>query len=216
MEKITTGRVLARAWELVRWNPAMALAAFVLLTGISVLLDEVAQNGGPRMTIVDSMASLIGQYAVTRQLIDGRWEPGSRPSILPLIGLQLLSTLAIGLGLVLLLIPGAILMVRWFPSVPVLMARNDGVIAALTESWEMTRGSGVALFGTICLIYAPIVACGFWLAWLGFSGEAEGGLVESLVSNLLITGGVLFGWYAAVAFCEVSAPPSDALEEVFA
>lgn len=61
--------------------------------------------------------------------------------LLPMIGLAILSSLLIGLGLLLLIVPGVIIYIMLIVSVPVLVEEERGVIESMARSRELTRGN---------------------------------------------------------------------------
>src|SRR5262249_31353138 len=81
---------------------------------------------------------------------------------------QFIVGLAVGLGTVLLIVPGVILALGLCMTTPLIVDRNLGPIDALGESWKLTEGNRVSLFifGLIAigLMIAGICACG--LGWL--------------------------------------------------
>jgi hypothetical protein len=106
--------------------------------------------------------------------------------ILPLIGLSILFTIGVGIGFILLIVPGVILLLMWAVAVPALVVERNGVFAAFRRSAELTRGAKWKIFG-LFLVLAVI----YWLLSivLGLVGlkmyggtNAAGGLT---VGNLL-------------------------------
>ena len=76
---------------------------------------------------------------------------GGLARFFPLLGVMLLGTLAIMLGLILLLIPGLILMVMWYVAVPVCVVEKAGPVQSLSRSQELTKGFRWKLFGLYIL-----------------------------------------------------------------
>ena len=73
-----------------------------------------------------------------------------------LLGLAVMQTIAIGLGLVLLIIPGLIATAAWLLTAPVLMAERTGLVGAFFRSPDLTRGYRWRVFILIvayCLIF---------------------------------------------------------------
>jgi hypothetical protein len=61
-------------------------------------------------------------------------------SFFPVMGIGLLAMVPLGLGLLLALVPGAMLAMAWSVLVPVQIAEGAGVIACFKRSAELTRG----------------------------------------------------------------------------
>jgi hypothetical protein len=77
----------------------------------------------------------------------------SDDAFLPFIGLAVITTLAIMVGLVALVIPGLYLIARWSIAAPVLMVDGKGPIKAMQDSWERTKGSDFAILVAVLLFY---------------------------------------------------------------
>ncbi len=69
----------------------------------------------------------------------------------PLFLVSLLVGLAVGFGVVLLVVPGLLLMTRWSVALQTQLAENTGVMASMGRSAELTRGRRWAVFGLLLL-----------------------------------------------------------------
>jgi hypothetical protein len=72
----------------------------------------------------------------------------------PLAGLGILSTLGVGVGTILLVVPGLILAVMWAVVVPVCVVERLGPTASMSRSFDLTRGHRWKLSG----IMIPLLA----------------------------------------------------------
>ncbi len=75
------------------------------------------------------------------------------PVILPLIGAGILAGLGIGIGFLLLFVPGLILLTIWAVIAPVIVVERTGVIEAFGRSRELVRGNGWQVFGVIFVVF---------------------------------------------------------------
>jgi len=66
---------------------------------------------------------------------------------LPIIAILILSALGIGLGLVLLIVPGVMLYLAWMVAVPAEVVERTGVFGAFSRSAELTRNHRWSLLG---------------------------------------------------------------------
>jgi len=136
-------------------------------------------------------------------------------------GVCLLSNLGIILGLILLIVPGVFLAIRWFAAVPAVIGEDVSVTGALAESWSKTKDHGSAIFGAMVVIYLLFLIA-MWLAIGITASMGEGGIGQSATTGLSVAINVLtslaavVGWHAAIAFWELRAPATPALVEVFA
>ncbi len=70
-----------------------------------------------------------------------------------LLGLGIVAAIAIGLGFLLLVVPGLILYSGWFVVVPVLIMERKGVFDSLSRSWELTSGYKWQIFAVIVIAF---------------------------------------------------------------
>jgi Membrane domain of glycerophosphoryl diester phosphodiesterase len=71
----------------------------------------------------------------------------------PIVGAYILLMLAIGLGMVLLLVPGIILAMMFFVALPACIVESKGPAESLSRSAELTKGNRWRLFGLALLLY---------------------------------------------------------------
>ncbi len=109
------------------------------------------------------------------------------PVILPLIGAGLLAGIAIGIGFLLLIVPGLILLTIWSVIAPVIVVEHSGVMASFGRSRELVRGNGWQVFGVIVVVYIIIFAASLILGAIGtaISDSAVGRIVFNLISSTL-------------------------------
>ncbi len=74
----------------------------------------------------------------------------------PVIGVSLLTGLAVGFGFILLIVPGVLMGLAWCMSVPAVVVERKGVTEAFGRSADLTRGNRWAIFG-LAVIYLLIV-----------------------------------------------------------
>lgn len=70
----------------------------------------------------------------------------------PLLGVMILFTLGMTLGLILLVIPGIILMVMWYFAVPACVVESTGPIRSLGRSRELTKGYRWKIFALVIIV----------------------------------------------------------------
>lgn len=216
IDGLSTGSILAHTWHLFRAQPLPFLAAVGGLSALGLLLDFA--RGPDRSPILDSLAGVFVQYAVTRALVDGRGlvpagETGGGPATV--FGICLLSGFAIVLGLVGLVVPGIFLLARWFAAVPVAVASGAAATSALRESWQMTKGYAGATAGALAIFYAPFVLLVALIVLVDdesvFAGPSPAGVGAAILVQTAMTG----AWYGAVAFFELRRPDPARLRHVF-
>jgi hypothetical protein len=77
---------------------------------------------------------------------------GGLRRFIPLLGVMILYTLGMSLGLLLLLIPGLILMVMWYVSVPACVVEGTGPVRSLGRSRELTKGYRWKIFALVIIV----------------------------------------------------------------
>ncbi len=137
--------------------------------------------------------------------------------ILPLIGLGIVMTLGIMLGLILLVIPGLILALMWIVSSPVMMAEDKGIIDSLKRSAELTKGSKrwIVLLFVVYIIIATVL--GLFMMPFAFAGTAAITIVGLVINTLT---GAIQGTGIAAVYVDLrivkEGGNTDALADVFA
>ena len=186
-------------------------------------------------TIITLVISALVQGALTRATVAAN--EGERASfgeslssavrvVLPLIGLSILWALGVGLGFVLLIVPGIILLMMWAVAVPALVVERRGVFAAFGRSAELTSGAKWKIFG-LCLLLLVI----YWilslivgLVGLGtYNAANPAGLTITNLIGSIVVGTIfntLWGTIQPSLYVELrqwkEGDSADSLAEVFA
>jgi uncharacterized membrane protein len=201
--------VLAEAWGLYRRFAAHFLAiSFVLyfLTAvIVVLLTMTAGSTGYFVAaIVEFVAAFLVQAAMVKavqDVRDGRADLSMDTTIsagarflLPVAGASILAGIGIGIGLVVLIVPGLILLTYWSLIVPSIVVGESGAMASFGKSWRTISGHFWQAFGTYVLVFL------IWIAFniaLGLALLAVPAALRSFLSSI-IAGTLLAPFYALV------------------
>jgi len=201
-ERFDLGRIVSRTFGTIRGNISAYYALALVSSGAPVALTHMLQIGNlahPDATsafasVFSATTLLVWLVAVVAQalcycfLISGALAAldGRRVTIgeqvraglavvLPVIGIQILSGIAIGVTSLLLIVPGVIVACMLSVSVPAEVAERTGVLGALSRSAVLTKGHRWSIFGLLVLY---IVALGVVATIL------------SLVVGLIFFGGV--------------------------
>lgn len=206
------GTVLRRTFGALGRNLVVFLLLSFLLSGLPNLLatwaigdpanPSFSSTAQAALVVVASLVSLITYHILQGALIQGAIADFSGKSaslaecvstglkhLLPIIAIALLMGLAVGLGMVLLLIPGIILLVMWAVAIPARVAENTGVFEAFGRSRELTQGNRWRIFLLLVVYFVlAIVISGLIGLMTGFNpGSSALGLISSLVTNTLTT-----------------------------
>jgi len=154
------------------------------------------------LAIAAILPAFVLQATLTRASIDDlSGKPVSVPAALqtgianlfPLFGLAILVGLGVGIGMMLLVIPGLILATCWLVASPALVVEKLGIFQAMQRSLDLSRGHRWALFGMIVLFYILIVVVGM-IVGLIVTGTV--GLQAMMASQ---SGGIFFGIVNGIA-----------------
>lgn len=212
-ERESAGYLLGETAHLLRVNAGLALAALAVITAAGVAADLDPDLIFPT-TLASAVVSLFLQYEISSallihyELLDGR---DRRRRLLALLGLNFLSGIAILFGLILLILPGVYLMVRWSAAVPALIAEDMSISESLGRSAEAVEGRFWHVLGALLVVWTP---CVLGLIASGLVPEDQA-LVESLMTNLAVNLSLISGWHLAVATYE-GRQDDQGLAEVFA
>jgi hypothetical protein len=211
--KLEVRDILARLQEVADENAAGTAAVVIGLTVANLLIDQLPTLTQSGTNLLAGLISLAGQYYLTTnalELLDAR--PVVRPRFGALWGMGIVSGLGIVLGLVLLILPGLYLMVRWAIAAPVMIAEDLKVNAALGRSWQLTRPNAGPILGAMLVIFVPAIVIG-GSALLLTEGQP---LLAMAIPYLCLFSALALSWLAAVAIYSLVMPTHADLVEVFA
>jgi len=198
-------------------NPAgsigmLASPLYWLSILVTILSGYLLQAALVRSTILDQTgqrADFGGSVALALRLL------------LPMIGLAILSSIIIGIGLMLLIVPGVIAYLMLAVSVPVLVEERRGVIGSMSRSRALTKGSRLRILLLLVLFFIAYIvisavagAAFFFLAQDSALGAAAVSGFTSALSALVVAL-LLASLYIELRTVKEGAT-TDSLAEIFA
>jgi hypothetical protein len=201
--------VLAEAWGLYRRFAghflAIAFALYLITAGIVALLTVSAGVTGYFLAaVIEFIAAFLVQATMVKavqDVRDGRADLSIGATIstaaryvLPVAGASILAGIGIGIGLVLLVVPGLILLTYWSLIVPNIVVGESGAMASFGKSWRAISGHFWQAFGTYVLVFLIWIAVNIALGLVLLAVPAA---VRSFVSTV-IAGTLLAPFYALV------------------
>jgi hypothetical protein len=163
---LQAGAVIGKAWETYKahWRHLLPIA-FVVYVLISLLILLLGAVLGWFGALLGSLVSIAGIFWLQGALVlaiddvrDGRADLSISETldrVSPRLGTLavagLLAGIAIGLGLLLLIVPGLYLLTIWLVIIPAIMLEGCGVSESFGRSQELVRGYGWSVFGVIVL-----------------------------------------------------------------
>jgi hypothetical protein len=220
LRPLSTGELLDRTFSLYRNYfglflgifalPHLAVLAFQCL-GVAVRspgrqLSDILSTlffsmGAALLTVIVSAASQAATVVAVSQVHLDRptsvMESFSRVKgeIGGVIGLSILVGLGVGLGFILLIVPGILLALMWSLAVPVKILENKGATDAMSRSSDLTKGDRGRIFIIWLLFIVLSVAVTWLLQWpiliaagvsaRGLQRVASGWQVASLVATFI-------------------------------
>ena len=205
--------MFGEAWELYKahWQHffSIAIVVFLVVAAVSILLIALLGWVG---AILAGLVSLIATFWVQGALIeavsdvrDGRADLSVsetysrvRPKLGTIVVAGLLLGLAIGIGLVLFIVPGLILMTIWIAVIPAIVLEGRGIGESFGRSWELVQGrfwyvlltvvlTILLWFGVSVVISLVLTPLRDWLA----------GLIQQIVGNTIVIPFVVTVWTLA-------------------
>jgi hypothetical protein len=197
--KLDVGATLSEVFSIYRDNAGVLLPVAFWLFLVVAILNGVAGSS----LILLLVASVAGIAAGTlyqgtvvnlvRDVQDGRRDfsagellNSAAPFIPPLIGAGILAGLAIGIGLILLIVPGLILLTIWAVIAPAIVVEKSPVMSSFGRSRELVRGNGWPVFGAIVVAYLIVIVGGLIFTAIAAS-IADGPLLRIVFSALAST-----------------------------
>src|ERR1044072_6680657 len=179
--RMSAGRVFERAFATILHNPGVTLGIAllfgavpgVLMTyGVRLAQQDVVNSGSTSYLsgffILSLASALLGlaisafvQGMLTKATIaesEGRkaqFAECSRAALtiaLPLIGLSILLAIGVGIGFILLIVPGVMLYVAWSVAAPALVEERRGGFPSFGRSRELTKGARWKIFGILVVL----------------------------------------------------------------
>jgi hypothetical protein len=197
IQPISPGAVVARIWEIYRDHFGVLFGAAVVLYALQFVISLLLSAAlGIVLVLLFWALSILYQGMVVelvQDLQDGRRDHSVgqllrsvEPVFWPLVAVSILFGIGVGIGFVLLIVPGLILLVLWSVVAPVTVLERPGVFAAFRRSREIVRGNGWNVFGVIVMVFVIVflvsIAVGLAASGLGSFGHA---LVQWVVDSAI-------------------------------
>jgi len=194
---IQPGEVVSRIWEIYRDQFGVLFGTAVVLYALDFIITLLLPTALTIILVVLFWALSILYQGMVVKLVqdvqDGRRDHSVgqllrsvEPVLGPLLWVSILLAIGVGIGFVLLIIPGLILITIWSVVAPVTVLERPGIIAAFHRSRELVRGNGWNVFGVIVIVFVIvfIVSIAVGLAFSGLGSVARA-LVQWAVNSAL-------------------------------
>lgn len=167
------GQIMDESVRLARAAWQAALAYIAGLTGIGVIVDQMTNLAAANL--IFAVASFALGFVLTVQLLraGGLAPDGLGGGFGGYFGTSLIGGLGMVLGLLVLVIPGVLLFVRWSPAYGYVLAEGLGVSEGLRKAWDSTA----AHFWPLLLALLPPVALNLAAGGVYVLGAEDTGIV---------------------------------------
>jgi hypothetical protein len=197
VQSISPGEVVSRIWDIYRDQFAVLFPTAVLLYALEFVISLVLPAVLAIVLVLLFWALSILYQGMVVELVqdvqDGRRDHSIgqllrsvEPVFWPLVAVGILAAIGLGIGFILLIIPGLILLVLWSVVAPVTVLERPGILAAFRRSRELVRGNGWNVFGVIVLVFVIVfvisIVAGLAASGLGSVGRA---LVQWAVNSAI-------------------------------
>jgi hypothetical protein len=195
--------VLSEAWGLYRRHAAHFIAiSFVIFLVISVITALLSWSLHTTGAIIGLIFSMFGTFLLQAALVkavqdvrDGRVDLDLGQTVsaaLPFLGsvaiASILASIGIGIGFVLIIVPGLILLTFWSLIVPEIVIGGAGALESFGRSWRTVRGYAWNVFGVYILVFLVLIAGEIVLSLiLSVLPYGWRSFISSLVSDTLVS-----------------------------
>jgi hypothetical protein len=215
------GEVIGQAWRIVQQHwavlifaPLLALLGMVVLGGAVQGLTAVIIKESAEVGRVVAVAGFLFQYAAQAFLSVGTIRlgvsaaRGERPDfgivfsgadrMFSMLGVYILLGLAVGLGFILLIVPGVILLFGFYLATYFCVDQKASPVDALKQSWEAMKGEKLKIF-----LFFLVVALMFFV---GLLACGVGVLVAMAIANVAL--GIIYTRLSGTSPAPPAAPPA--------
>lgn len=204
------GRVVQRTFAAISQNWLVFLVSSVVLIGIPSVISGFGQGqnifmASTPMTIVaivvGGVLTLVGAYLLQGIVVfttinglngkpvdlGGALSAGLR-FFFPLLGLGIVMGIGLGLGYLLLIVPGVILSVMWIVAAPAVVAEKRGIMESFQRSRDLTRGSRWLIFAIVVVYFIIAMILGIVVAGVGMAGAGlAAGATKAPIAVLVLS-----------------------------
>ena len=193
-QEISPRTVLSRIWEIYRDQSLVLLGTAAILFTLQ-FVAELFLGSVASLSIALLFWALATVYQgmvvkLVQDVQDGRRDhsvgeliASVEPVVLPLIAVSILFGIGVGIGFLLLIVPGLFLLVIWAVVAPVTVLERPGITAAFGRSRELVRGNGRAVFSVIVIVYLAVVVISLAVG----IGSTSLGVVARAIVNWAVT-----------------------------
>ena len=218
---VRAGDVLNETFAVYGQNAAALLGGsalvFIVVGVVAALLESM---GGVIGSLLGSIVRMIG-YAIfvgfvvhlVQDVRDGRRDhsvgdlfSAASPAIVALIIFGILYGIGVGIGFLLLIVPGLFLLTMWSVGAPAIVVERIGAIDAFGRSWGLVKGNGWSVFGALILILIIVIIIQMVLVLIGAAIGLGGAIVASVIAGIITA--PIFSIAVSIIYFELAGGPT--------
>lgn len=204
--------------------PVLMPAAAVVFVFTGIIFALLVSAGGG-LTLLALLVDLVATTLFTGMIVElvddvrdgrrdasvGRLLAAVTPVFWQLVLVGIVAYVAIGIGLVLFVVPGLVLLTIWSVFAPVVVLERPGGLKALSRSRELVRGNGLRVFVVILLLIVLVGVISVLIEVVAASAGTGAGIVARVVLGVLTA--PLSALAAAVLYFDLRELGTQAAEE---
>ncbi len=210
-----TQAILREMQRLISAAPMEVGLYLAATAGLGILFDlnGWAESGA---NLVVNIATIALGYVMANAMLrnSGLAPEGLTAGFGTYFGISILTGLGTLVGLVLLVIPGIVLLVRWSPAIGYGLAGEVTANGALSASWHSTGPHFWPILVALLLPAASMIA-GLLIYVAPFSVDGQIGPFAIILGNVLMMASSVLGGAIGIAVFGLLAAPRSELREVF-
>jgi hypothetical protein len=207
-QPISPGSVLSRIWSIYTDQFAVLVGTALVLYALQFVIYLLLPAALAIVLVLLFWALAILYQGMVVELVqdvqNGRRDHSVggllrsvEPVFWPLVAVSILFGIGVGIGFILVIIPGLILLTIWSVVAPVTVLERPGVFAAFGRSRELVRGNGWRVFGVIVVVFLAVAVISI--------------IVGAATSSLGAVGRALVQWVVNAGLAPISALSASVL-----
>lgn len=149
-------------------GPEAASLAIIAAGSMVTLLTTVVGHA----LCQGALARSVSEAYLGNEITVGQTFRGVLPKLMPLIGASILVGLVVGLGFLLLVVPGVIFGLWFFVATPSIIVENQGVISGMSRSKALVSGNLGKVFAVGLLVWLIAMVISVPMAWIATFASA--------------------------------------------
>lgn len=176
-------------------------------------VDAAKPIGNSLFELLVTVVTVIGTYLLLKRLLGARGLLHTSGNLFwHYVGLSILTVLGAIVGLILLIVPGIIVLIRWSASSGYLLGAGQGVTDSMSASWHATKGHSWAIFfACIVLFLGVAIAAGVVAGVFGVINAMVGSVISAFLEA---AASAVFAAFGIAIYAQV-ANDTEQLSETF-